>query len=126
MAKLTTKGRNIAHCIPCKLVEHETDEGGVVTLLLPRFRAKWMQWLQRGLKSPHIKVKLDEIGSAAWLLIDGKRTVLEIGQEMDTKLGEKIQPVNERLGLFLSALKKNKFVEWHYVEGSSNTPVEPR
>lgn len=85
-----------------------------------------MQWLQSRLKKPFIKVNLDEIGSAVWLLIDGHRKVFEIGHEMEVRFGEKIQPVNERLGLFLGNLKKNKFITWEYAEEEQAGSVEPR
>lgn len=107
--------------MPRPLVGHEVDEeSGIVKLLVPRFRAGWMQWLQKRLKSPHIRVGLDEIGSAAWLLIDGHRTVLRIGEEMVRQFGEKIEPVNERLGLFFGTLRRNKFIEW---DDSAITPA---
>ena len=101
---------------------HEADdEPGTVRLLVPRFRASWLQWLQKRLRKPHIKVKLDEIGSAVWQLIDGKRMVVEIGEELERHFGEKIHPTNERLGFFFSHLRRNKFVELE----ESGVPPEP-
>ena len=101
--------RNIAGDIPRACLEHEVDEEGLVKLLVPRFRSSWMQWLQQRLKKPHIKVKLDKIGSAVWLLIDGSRSVWQIGSELERQLGEEVQPVGERLGMFLGLLRRNKF-----------------
>lgn len=105
------KPRNIAQHVPLPLVEHEVGDDGAVHLLVPRFRSRWMQWFQSRLKRPDIKVKLDEIGSATWLLIDGRRTVMEIGGEMEERFGERIQPTGERLGLFLTTLRRNDFIE---------------
>ncbi len=114
--------RNIAFCVPRACVGHEADdEPGTVRLLVPRFRASWLQWLQKRLRKPHIKVKLDEIGSAVWQLIDGKRMVVEIGEELERHFGEKIHPTNERLGFFFSHLRRNKFVELE----ESGVPPEP-
>ena len=135
MARQKRQMRNIANCVPRPLVGHEVDEeSGIVKLLVPRFRAGWMQWLQKRLKNPYIRVGLDEVGSAAWLFIDGKRTVLEIGEEMVRKFGnEKMDPVNERLGLFFGTLKRNRFVEWDDAaaipapeEQPEEKPIEPR
>lgn len=102
--------RNIALCVPAALIDHTVDDEGNLFLLVPRFRASWMQWLQKRLKKPHIKVKLDEIGAAVWLLMDRRRTVHEIGRELEKQFGQKIQPLEQRLGLFMGALRKNRFV----------------
>jgi hypothetical protein len=118
--------RNIAACVPQRLIESETGEDGNVKLLVPRFRHSWLQWLQRRLKSPYIKVTLDEIGSCAWRHMDGSTSVAHIGEKMKEELGEKIEPVGERLGLFLGMLKRNKFVTWDHVDiESKGTPVDP-
>jgi len=97
--------------VPRACVEHEVGEEGIVSLLVPRFRVSWMQWLQKRLKRPHIKVKLDEVGSAVWQLIDGARTVAQIGGELEHRFGEKIHPTSERLGMYLGILRRNKFIE---------------
>jgi hypothetical protein len=123
--------RNIAHCVPQPVVEHEEAEDGIVKLLVPRFRARWMHWLQKRLKNPHMRVRLDDIGSAVWKLIDGRRTVTEIGIVMSEQFGEKIEPVEHRLGVFFGMLRRNNLVEWdesqvvvHFPEDTN--PVEPR
>lgn len=108
--------RNIARCVPQPLLGHEVTEEGQVKLLLPRFRVPWMAWLQKRLKRPYIRLKLDEIGSAVWQLIDGRRTVQEIGEALEAQLGERVQPVHQRLGFFLGMLKRNKFVTWEHVD----------
>lgn len=53
------------------------------------------------------KIELDEFGSTVFLLIDGKRTVKEIGEILDSKYGEKIHPLYERLLLFLNHIDVN-------------------
>ena len=116
--------RNIASFVAKAVVGHELADDGVVSLLVPRFRARWMQWLQNRLPRPHMRVKLDELGSAAWLLIDGRRTVTEIGEELHGKFGAKIEPVNQRIGFFIGLLRRNKFIE---LEEPQETPagIEP-
>jgi hypothetical protein len=106
-----SKVRNIAYCVPRTCVGCEVDGAGVVKLLVPRFRARWMQWLQKRLRKPHIRVALDEIGSAVWQLIDGRRTVVEIGEELERRFGEKLHPTHERLGMYFGILRRNRFVE---------------
>lgn len=53
------------------------------------------------------KIELDQFGSTVFLLIDGKRTVKEIGEILDSKYGEKIHPLYERLLLFLNHIDVN-------------------
>ena len=103
--------RNIALFIPKACVGHEVGDDGSVMLLVPRFRAGWMQWLQKRLKKPHIKVQLDEIGSAVWRQIDGARTVAKISETLEREFGERIHPTAERLGFFLGTLRRNRFIE---------------
>jgi hypothetical protein len=45
-------------------------------------------------------------------LIDGKRDALEIAEMLEKELGADIQPVYERLGIFLRMLKNNKFIDF--------------
>ena len=111
MPKAKRQQRNIALFVPIACVGHETGDDGVVKLLVPRFRAGWMQWLQKRLKKPHIKVELDEIGSAVWKQIDGSRNVAQIGEVLEREFGERIHPTAERLGFFLGTLRRNRFIE---------------
>ena len=58
----------------------------------------------------HIKLKLDELGSATWLEIDGGKNVQNICDLLKEKIGEKINPAEERVTKFLSQLYLNKFI----------------
>ncbi len=85
-------------------------EGGAV-LLVPRFRkGPLAKWLQPRLKRPHIRVKLDEIGSFAWRLLDGKRPFASLVSEMQGHFGERVEPAEDRLKKFLTILYRDKFV----------------
>lgn len=53
------------------------------------------------------KTSLDEYGSCVFLQIDGKKTVKDIGENLEVKYGDKIQPVYERLLLFLNHIDVN-------------------
>jgi hypothetical protein len=64
-------------------------------------------------KSPYIRANLDELGSAAWLMLDGNTNVIKIGEQLVEKFGEDIEPVNNRLTLFLSELYKNGFISFN-------------
>lgn len=84
----------------------------LAVLLVPRFRSGPLaRWLQPRLKKPHIRVKLDRIGSFVWRSIDGKRTFNDVMERMRGEFGDKIEPAEDRLMKFFSILHKDKFVE---------------
>jgi hypothetical protein len=84
----------------------------VVTLLFPRFTNKYLQriFIPRG-KSPYIKINLDKFGSAFWNECDGKNDVHRIGEKMVSKFGKDIEPVYERLNIFIAQLRKNGYLD---------------
>lgn len=86
------------------------EEAGVVLLMprYPTFAGRIMGKLLR--RSTHIRVKLDELGSAVWRLIDGKRSIREIGEEIEARFGDAAAPVQARLAEFLKILLKNRFI----------------
>ena len=81
-------------------------------LLVPRFRrGPLAKWLQPRLKKPHIRVKLDRIGSFVWRRMDGTKSFNQVVGEMRSEFGDSIEPAEARLIKFFSLLHKDKFVE---------------
>lgn len=81
-------------------------------LLVPRFRkGPLAKWLQPRLKKPHMRVKLDDVGSFIWKRLDGSKAFAEILSEMKIEFGERIEPAEDRLTQFFRVLHKDKFVE---------------
>ena len=74
------KKQNLFDLIPI-ISEHITTEkeGNLSVITFPRFRSRFMQrfFVQRN-KSPLIRIRLEEHGTAVWNLIDGKRSIKEI------------------------------------------------
>jgi hypothetical protein len=104
---------NYLNLIPCKLLSEERTEDGLIFLLIPRFSSKFAnKYFLPKLKSPNIKLKLDEIGSETWLLIDSKKNVSTIAGELEKKFGDRIKPVNQRLTSFLTQLYSYKFISF--------------
>lgn len=58
------------------------------------------------------KISLDEYASYVFLQIDGKKTVKDIGKNLEVKYGDKAHPLYERLLLFLNHIDVN----CHYIE----------
>jgi len=87
------------------------EESGVVILMprYPTFAGRLMGKLLH--RSTHVRLKLDSLGSAVWRLIDGRRDVRQIGEQINSVFGDVAEPVYPRLVEFLNILLRNKFVK---------------
>jgi hypothetical protein len=110
------KSTSMLNLTPFTKIGHKVEEDGTITLLYPKFKNKKVSKYMLGRKDPYIKLKLDEIGTASWLLIDGKKNVETIAQELSEKFGEKIHPVHDRFGKFLSQLYNNKYISFQELQ----------
>ncbi len=91
-----------------RIVWHEHD-GEVV--LLVKNRGIFNRVLQLLKTKPETSyIHLDEIGSYVWKIIDGEKTVFEIGKELENKFSRKAFPVYERLTYFLGTLRESKLI----------------
>lgn len=112
---------NLLELIPHRLCEFDVDEKQIVTVKMPRFQKKWMlQNLVPRWKSPTINTKLDSVGSFVWLQSDGTQTVFDIAERMREEFGEDIEPVYDRLKLFLQQLGRREYLQLRHPDG---TPV---
>ena len=101
--------------VPKRNVAWEHDENDKVALLQPKFRNSILvKYVLPRMKHPNFRIKLDDVGSWVWDQIDEKSTVEEIGKRLKAVHGEKIEPVWERLQLFLNALAKSGFITLLY------------
>lgn len=106
------KKGNYLDYTPSRIRNYDRDEDGRVEVTVPRFGAwKPGRWIQGAFKLNDFKIKLDEIGTYIWDRCDGKNTVYEIGLEMKERFGEKIEPVYERLALFVKQMERGKLIE---------------
>jgi hypothetical protein len=107
------KSVNMHDVIPRPLVQSEKSVDGRTVLLKPKFRHPILvKYLQHRMKHPFYRITLDEVGTAVWQKIDSQRNAVEIADELEQELGEKIQPKYERLGRFISMLKNAKLIEY--------------
>lgn len=81
----------------------EERKGRVVLLFYhTKFVERLMRWL---VKKPYVSdIELDELGSSVWRLIDGKRSIYDIGQCLRENHGEKCEPVYDRLIMYIRYL----------------------
>jgi hypothetical protein len=108
---------NLLELVPERIVQSETGDDGIVTVLGPRFKSVFMKRLVSSrLKNPYFKVKLDEIGTTVWDNIDGERNIGEIAEILKEKFGESIEPCNDRLAIFFSQLELSRYIRYRNVE----------
>ncbi len=68
---------------------------------------------QKLLKKPKVSyVHLDEMGSFIWPVLDGEKSILDIGELVKEEFGEKANPLYERLAKYFGILESYGFVEW--------------
>ncbi len=105
------KGANYLELTPVRTEHFETSTGGLVTLLVPKFKSRTLSYflIPKG-KSDHFRIRLDEMGSATWLAIDGQKNVGVLCQILSDVVGEKIQPVHERVPKFLTTLYEQRYI----------------
>jgi hypothetical protein len=98
--------------IPAKNKEKisESVSGGMVEIIIPR--DKLLHRIIRIIRNtPEVmRIRLDDRGSYVWQMIDGYRTVEEIGGLLNEKFGERAASIYERLWVFLRILSNNGFI----------------
>ena len=58
------------------------------------------------------RIRLYEVGGFAWTHLDGDRTVAEVGEMMRAEFGDRVDPVEERLGHFVQVMREEGFVAY--------------
>ncbi|MEY8687092.1 PqqD family protein [Bacteroides sp. AN502(2024)] len=103
---------NLLEVIPCRS-EHITAEreGETIVLSFPRFKHPWMQrfLVPKGM-SKELHVRLEEHGTAVWELIDGKRTVREIIEELAVHFQHE-EGYESRVSAYLSQMQKDGLIK---------------
>jgi hypothetical protein len=107
------KKDNILDYVPFQNCQWGTDEKGKVYLIKEKSKNKLLKkiigWLGR---SQDFHIHLDELGSAAWIQVDGQRTILAISRILKQTFAEKVEPAEKRLAHFFALLARDHFVRW--------------
>jgi len=105
----TVNAINLLDLKPVRNTRSETNEEGLVTLLVPKFQNQWtVRWLIPLLAKPHIRLKLDTYGSYIWNACDGNTTVRDIGAAMGEKFHEELDSLYQRIGVFIRRLDESQ------------------
>ncbi len=102
---------NLLNLVPVRNIKWDKNDEGLVVLLKPKIKNPFLaKHILPRLRHPYYKVKLDSVGSFVWERCDGKLTVQEVADDMKAKFGEQVEPLYDRLNLFLQSLEKNRFI----------------
>lgn len=108
---------NLLDLIPEQKVKFEELDNGKITLLKPKFKNKFLvKYFQPNIKQPNYKIKLDRFGSFVWKQCDGKNTVEQIGNLLKEKFHDEIEPVYDRLAIFIQSMASNGFIKYKNYE----------
>jgi hypothetical protein len=91
-----------------------TDEGRVV-LELPVNRAKKVLG-KLVAKQPVSDLGFDELSSAAWLAIDGKRSILDIARMQGERTGDDVDEAARRIVQFMRYIAKRGWIRFKEVQ----------
>ncbi len=113
---------NTLELTPLRLLGHAAGEGAKVSVLLPRFRGVplggfWQAHTQR----KFIPIKLDEFGSAAWLLIDGETSVAGICAKLAEQFPGLLrqEEAEERVSKFMFLLYDQRYITFRELQGTA-------
>ena len=113
------KGRNALELTPVRSYSYETDPKSIVTIIIPKFQNKIVvKYFVPMMKSPNIKLDLDEYGSFAWLQMDGKTSVGKIANKMVEKFGDGFQEVEDRISRFITQLYEQRLITFEEIKGA--------
>ena len=97
----------------CDSINYKVDDNGIVTVLEKQDHKIQKFFRKLRFKIPLYKeITFDEISSEVFTQIDGIKTVKEIGEYLEVKFGDKVNPLYERLLVFLNHI----YVNCNYIE----------
>jgi hypothetical protein len=86
-------------------------EGELSVIAFPRFRTKFMMFFVPKKKSSHIRIRLDEHGTAVWSLIDGRKTIKQISDALADHFNHE-ENYEYRVAKHFEHLHKSGFVKF--------------
>lgn len=91
--------------IPIRQVRWEEKDDGRVVLLKPKFKREWLTRFTRRMgRKPDIKISLDEYGSLVWLACDGRQSVWQICQALQSHMKKPDDSLPQRTMQFFQSL----------------------
>jgi len=102
---------NLLELAPVRVARWE-ERGDRVVLIRPRPEVRGLrsalEWLA-GQLAPR-RLRLDPMGSFAWLRLDGSTSVARVAVAVRERFGDASEPTEERLGQLVRLLRRDGFV----------------
>ncbi len=90
-----------------------TEKDGSVTLEIEN-KGVFNRIAQKLFKKPKVSyIHLDEMGSFIWPVIDGEKTIFELGKEVEERFGDDANPLYERLVKYFQILESYNFIKFN-------------
>lgn len=104
---------NLLDLIPEQNIKAEGLSNGRITLLKPKFKNKYLvKHILPRLKNPYYRIKLDDFGSFVWKNCNSNNTVGQIGDLLREKFRDDVEPVYDRLAVFMQSLARYQFIRY--------------
>lgn len=102
---------NLLEVSPVRLAEWTEKQGRVVIFRPKTLRAGPLGWIDLVLYLLSARrIRLDALGSFAWLQLDSETSVGKVVARMREEFGEKVEPAEERLGHLIRVFRSQGFV----------------
>jgi hypothetical protein len=96
---------------PVRLYGFEEREDDQIRLVIPaRSNGRMGRWLASLFPAQDRKLNLDAFGSFVYRACDGSRTVAEIGAGLKERFGDRVEPLEGRLALFIKEMFKRNLI----------------
>ncbi len=97
---------------PRRLLAWEMDSQDRAVLLRPKFGSGRLgRILLSWLGPSHYRIRLDELGTAVWVQLDGETPLVAVASELKKEFGSRIEPAEERLQMFVDDMIRRKLIE---------------
>ncbi len=97
---------------PRRLLEWEMDSQSRAVLLRPKFGSGLLGRILLTWFGPsHYRIRLDEVGTAVWVCLDGETALATVLSELKKKFGSRVEPAEERLQTFVDDMIHRKLIE---------------
>jgi len=98
---------NLLDLAPFRAAEWEEVDGKVV-VLRPKPATRGLRGLLDRFfhRMSARRIRLDEVGSVAWRLLDGERTAAEVAETLSREFGDRVEPSQQRLASFIWMMRR--------------------